>query len=114
MYKKTKGFALVQALFFMMFIMAIISITMLMSNQRAVNADAERMATDAYPALNAFISAVANDGKTDSSGNLYTNGTQYFADYPLSSSYITRLTKEGFSDPTQSSSTGPNLVLTIT
>ncbi|MES2204444.1 MAG: hypothetical protein V4496_04400 [Pseudomonadota bacterium] len=106
---KIKGVALLQALFFMMFIMAVVSITMMMSNQRAVSSDGKRMAIDAYPVLSNFLSAVVN-GKKDADGNVYTNGTQYFADYPLSSVYVDRLKAEGFSDPSKDS----NLTITVT
>ena len=107
MRKKLKGFALLQALFFMMFIMAIISITMLMSSQRATSADGERLATDAYPALSAFT--------TYAQANLMTinstiSGATYFTNYPLSQTYINALVAEGFSDPSKDS----NLTITRT
>ncbi len=52
--RRIKGFALLQALFFMMFIMAAISITMMMSAQRNYGVAGQRMAIDAFPALNSF------------------------------------------------------------
>lgn len=107
-----KGFALLQALFFMMFIMAVVSVTMMMSSQRSVQAEGERLATDAYPALHSFLTAV-NNGQTDVSGNPYTNGMQYFKDYPLSPTYVSQLTAEGFSDPAGGTSSNPNLAITL-
>ncbi len=120
--KKIKGFALVQALFFMMFIMAIVSVSMMMSMQRTVTVSGERMAIDAYVAAYALI---MNSGGADYFAQ--TDGTTYFSSYPLSSAYITQLGKECISDPSANCITpndnvcspnacamsGPNLTLTI-
>ena len=105
--KNMKGFALLQALFFMMFIMAVISIGMLMSSQRTVSADGARMATDAYPAVSAFL-VYAQANLTSEYPTV--TGSEYFVNYPLSTTYIKTLTDEGFSDPT----IGSNLTITRT
>ncbi len=97
MRKKTKGFALLQALFFMMFIMAVISITMLMSGQRAVSAEGDRLATDAYPAISALLSNTLEN----ITASTPSYGPEYFLSNPLSTTYINALTAEGFSDPSQ-------------
>lgn len=94
-----KGFALIQALFFMMFIMAVISITMLMSRQREISAEGERMATDVYPAVNAFVE-YAQSQLTAMTPSVFA--PEYFNNFPLSNHYITNtLLPDGFSDPTQ-------------
>ena len=107
MLKKIKGFALLQALFFMMFIMAIVSITMMMSGQHAVSAEGERMAVDAYPALSAFVQYAQANLTPQSS---IITGADYFSNNPLSQTYINNLVAEGFSNPTQ----GSNLTITMT
>lgn len=104
--KKIKGFALLQALFFMMFIMAVISIAMMMRGQQAVDAEGERMATDAYPAVSAFV--LYAQGVLTSPQTI--KGSDYFAENPLSQTYIDTLVREGFSDPTKDS----NLTITMT
>ena len=97
--KKINGFALLQALFFMMFIMAIVSIAMMMSGQRAVNAEGERMATDAYPAISAFAE-YAQQNLTTTASEVY--GPDYFDNNPLYNKYIEdSLKANGFSDPTK-------------
>ncbi len=107
--RKTKGFALLQALFFMMFIMAAISIAMMMSAQRNNGVAGQRMAVDAFPALSSFLnnyqSQLTAQGAT---GTFF--GNEYFADYPLSQEYITKLTQEGISDPSKDN----NLTITVT
>lgn len=105
MRRKTQGFALLQALFFMMFIMAVISMTMLMSSQRAVNSEGARLATDAYPALHAFFNGV-KDQLTPQTPSI--SAEQYFSEHPLSSSYVTKLKEEGIGDPNE------NLSITLT
>ena len=107
MRKRTSGFALVQALFFMMFIMAVVSIAMMMSGQRAINAEGERMAIDAYPAVNAFITYAQTNLTTE---NSTIHGEDYFLNNPLSSTYIDTLRADGFSDPSENS----NLTITMT
>lgn len=110
-----KGFALVQALFFMMFIMAVISITMMMSVQRSTTASGERMATDAYPVVNALLTyAIANSQSS-------TSGTEYFTNNPISKDYCQKqLVADGFiqknSNDTQcdNSDWSSNLTITIT
>jgi len=101
-----QGFALLQALFFMMFIMAVVSITMMMSGQRSVNSEGERLATEAYPAVNAFV-LYAQSALTVPQT---IKGSEYFSSHPLSQTYINTLTTEGFSDP----SAGDNLTITMT
>lgn len=105
--KNAKGFALLQALFFMMFIMAIVAITMSMSSQRNVSSSGQSMATDAYAVANNFLSAVIHSS-TGQAGPSYSAG-QYFLDHPLSPDYITQLGNEGFSDPRVEG----NLVITV-
>ena len=101
---KTKGFALLQALFFMMFIMAIVAITMSMSFQRNVSSAGQGTANDAYVVANSFLSAVINSS-TGQPGPSYS-GTQYFTDNPLSKAYTDQLDNEGFKSPT-------DLVITV-
>lgn len=124
MMTKTKGFALLQALFFMMFIMAVIAVGMMMSAQRATGTESKRMATDAYPALGAFLQYAQKTMTT--TGSLY--GSDYFRNYPLSNDYITQtLIPDGFSDPSKCDNTAecgydengilvsgtPNLTITV-
>ena len=121
---KTKGFALLQALFFMMFIMAVIAVGMMMSAQRATGAESKRMATDAYPSIGAFLKYAQQTITT--TGSLY--GSDYFRNYPLSNDYVTKtLIPDGFSDPSKCDNTAecgydadgnlvsgtPNLTLTV-
>jgi hypothetical protein len=111
---KSAGFALVQALFFMMFIMAIVSVAMMMSVQRNTKTAGDRTAVDAYPAVYALLSSSITSTSASSA-----NGTTYFANHPLSSTYIAQLASDGISDPSVDCTTddcatqGPNLVLTI-
>ena len=107
--RRIKGFALLQALFFMMFIMAAISITMMMSAQRNNGVAGQRMAVDAFPALTSFLhnyqSQLTTQGVT---GTFYAQ--DYFENYPLSEAYIAKLDAEGISDPSKDD----NLTITVT
>lgn len=118
--KKTKGFALLQALFFMMFIMAIISFAMMMSAQRNVSIAGKSMALDAYQAASTLLTQAAQDLSScnSSSDPLVCNGTTYFTDHPLYPDYITKLTDENIGDPSIDCTgtcaiTGPNLTITV-
>jgi hypothetical protein len=107
--RRIKGFALLQALFFMMFIMAAISITMMMSAQRNHGVAGQRMAVDVFPALTSFLhnyqSQLTDKGVT---GTFYAK--DYFINYPLSPDYIKKLNDEGISDPSKDN----NLTITVT
>lgn len=91
MHKKS-GFALIQALFFMMFIMAAISIGMMMSFQRNMNIAGERLANDAYPVLNSLLTYTASQPTADA----VTTATTYFTAYPISSDYCAQLVRDHF------------------
>lgn len=94
MRRKTRGFALLQALFFMMFIMAIISMTMMMNAQRHVGASGERMALDAYPAVSAFLNYVVETVPPTRTTPILAS--EYFNTNPLSDKYIQELIADGF------------------
>lgn len=100
MHKKIKGIALLQALFFMMFIMAAISVAMMMSVQHKTSVSGERIAVDAYPAISAMLAYA----KTSTDKTIY--GSTYFSDHPLSQTYLDQLSADGLSDPS-------NITITI-
>lgn len=89
MYKR-KGFALAQALFFMMFLMAMMGIILMLSLQKEKRNEGERMAVDAYPVVSAFLNyAVANQA------SLPIQGISYFTNNPISNDYCHQLYVDG-------------------
>lgn len=86
---RLKGFALVQALFFMMFLMAMMAILLMANLQKGKQDEAERVAVDAYPVAYAFV-----DYALGSSTNP-TSGSRYFEDHPISSEYCQKLASDG-------------------
>jgi len=87
-----KGFALVQALFFMMFIMAIISFTMVLTSNRSTAVSGERMAADTYPSISMLVNYTLDPTSVDS-----CDQANYFSCYPAP--YSDQLKNEGISDP---------------
>ncbi|MCD8525180.1 MAG: hypothetical protein LRY67_05505 [Gammaproteobacteria bacterium] len=87
-----KGFALVQALFFMMFIMAVISFTMVLTSNRSTAVSGERMAADAYPPVSMVVNYALDPTSVGS-----CDQANYFSCYPAP--YPDQLKNEGISDP---------------
>ena len=95
-----RGFALVQALFFTMFLMAAMSLILMVTLQQTKRDEAERMAVDAYPIVQAFLM----DAK--SSTDTSVNGTAYFSAHPLSADYCSKLVADGLIASTQACTDG--------
>lgn len=85
----TRGFALAQALFFMMFLMAAMSLILMVTLQQTKRDEAERMAVDAYPIVKAFLTDAQSSTATS------VSGTTYFSAHPLSSDYCSKLVADG-------------------
>lgn len=98
-----KGMALIQAIFFMMFIMAIVSFAMITTTQRNINISGQRMAEEAYPAALAILKY-----KLGLNANEWCADENYFTCHPLSQDYINSLAQFKISDPSS------NLTVTIT